>query len=92
MLLRNMPALPPGHNPVVGFPKRFGCQNISQRIGAESRPIRDKPIEIAAMMRCSVFFLRRNVDSSFSSVGALLLCAVANPAPAGGLAHLFKAL
>jgi hypothetical protein len=40
-----MLALSPGHNPVDGFPKRFGQINISQRMSEESRAIRDEPIE-----------------------------------------------
>jgi len=70
-----MPALPPGHNPVEGFPKRFGRSNISQRIGAESRVIRNKPIEIVEMMRCSANFWHCSVDFGFTSAGALPMLA-----------------
>jgi hypothetical protein len=40
-----MLALSPGHNPVDGFPKRFGRTHFSQRMSKVSRAIRDEPIE-----------------------------------------------
>jgi hypothetical protein len=56
-----MPALSQRHNPVEGFPKRFGWKHIHSSTGTKSRGFRDKPIEIAdfGALRCEILAVQR---------------------------------
>jgi hypothetical protein len=87
-----MPAISQRHNPVEGFPKRFGCIHLQSRIGVKSRALPDKPIETGILVRCGAVFWHCSVELHFTRPQRIPIVVAKNTSNPEQAATLLKAL